>query len=94
MFLVMDDIALVLRVPDGEDTAGLGKAGLLLNTADSLLENRRDLGRGSLCVGGIASDLLRGGVEGDGCGSGLLVEKPRQCSAQQESSLRSTVATP
>jgi hypothetical protein len=33
------------NVPDRQDAASLGKAGLLLDTADSLLENGRDLGR-------------------------------------------------
>jgi hypothetical protein len=42
-------------VPDGEDTAGLGETGLLLDTADPLLEDRGDLGGGGLSIGGIAA---------------------------------------
>lgn len=32
-------------LPNGKDTASLGEVGLLLDTTDALLENRRDLGR-------------------------------------------------
>lgn len=39
------------HVPDGQDAAGLGQVGLLLDATDPLLENGRDLGRGGLCVG-------------------------------------------
>ncbi len=55
------------NVPDGEDAASLGKAGLLLDTADPLLENGRDLGRRGLRIGECA------GLEGrdDGCGISL-----------------------
>jgi hypothetical protein len=35
----MDAIALVLGIPDGEDTTGLGKTGLLLDAANSLLKD-------------------------------------------------------
>lgn len=40
-------------VPNGKDTAGLSKASLLLNTADSLLKDRGDLGGRGLGLGGI-----------------------------------------
>ena len=55
-------------VPDGEDTAGLGEASLLLDTADSLLEDGGDLSRGGLGVGGIGAD----GAVGDDGGDALL----------------------
>jgi hypothetical protein len=42
-------------VPDGEDTAGLGETGLLLDTADPLLEDGGDLSGGGLSIGGIAA---------------------------------------
>lgn len=38
----------VVDIPDGQDTAGLGEASLLLDTADSLLEDRGDLSWGGL----------------------------------------------
>jgi hypothetical protein len=55
-------------VPDGEDTAGLGETGLLLDTADPLLEDRGDLSGGGLSIGGIAA---REGVD-NGCGVARL----------------------
>ena len=58
-------------VPDGEDATGLGKARLLLYTADPLLQDGGYLGRGSLRIGGVASDLLGRGIEDGGGGSGL-----------------------
>lgn len=60
-------VVVLKNVPDRQDAASLGKAGLLLDTADSLLENGRDLGRGGLRFGVCA------GLEGrdDGCGISL-----------------------
>ena len=55
-------------IPDGEDTAGLGEAGLLLDTANALLEDGGDLGGGSLSVGGIAASE---GVDNGGGGARL-----------------------
>lgn len=75
-------------VPDGENTSGLGETGLLLDTADPLLEDGGNLGRGGLCVGGIGADGAV--VEGSGC-AGLKI---RQHSAQRESSSGSSAATP
>jgi hypothetical protein len=51
-------------ITDGEDTASLSETGLLLDTTDSLLEDRRDLSRSGLGVGGVESS----GVDGGGCG--------------------------
>lgn len=48
-------------VPDGKDTSSLGKAGLLLDTADPLLQDGGDLGGGGLSIGSIASDSSEGG---------------------------------
>ena len=39
------------HVPDGQNATGLSKVGLILNTADPLFENGRDLGWRCLCVG-------------------------------------------
>lgn len=50
-------------VPDREHTASLGQAGLLSDTADSLLEDGRDFGRGGLALGGICALGLAGDVE-------------------------------
>ncbi len=60
------------NIPDRENAASLGEAGLLLNTANSLLEDGRNLGRRSLCFG-IRADLYRGDV--DGCGISGLARK-------------------
>ena len=57
----------VKNVPDRQDAASLGKAGLLLDAADSLLENGRDLGRGGLRFG-VCAGLER---RDDGCGISL-----------------------
>lgn len=46
-------------VPDRQDTAGLGKTSLLLDTADPLLEDGRDLGRRGLGLG-VGADLDKG----------------------------------
>ena len=59
------DIVVVVDIPDGEDTAGLGETGLLLDTADSLLENGRDLSGGGLV--GVATERV-----GDGGDSASL----------------------
>lgn len=59
------DIVIVVDVPDGEDTAGLGETGLLLDTADSLLEDGRDLSGGGLV--GVATERV-----GDGGDSASL----------------------
>lgn len=97
MFLLIIAKTLVTKVcwrgiPDGEDTPGLGKTGLLLHTADPLLEDGRHLGRGSLGLGGIGSDLLRG-VEGDGRGASLS-RQIYQHSARRRSSLAPVAAPP
>jgi hypothetical protein len=51
------------RVPNREDTTSLGQAGLLGDTADPLLEDGRDFGRGGLALGGICALCLAGNVE-------------------------------
>lgn len=75
-------------VPDGENTSGLGKTGLFLDTTDPLLEDGGDLGRRGLCVGGIGADGAV--VERSGC-AGLNF---RQHPVQRESSHGSSAATP
>jgi len=79
-------------IPDGENTSGLGKTGLLLYAADPLLEDGRHLGRGGLRVGGIGSHLLRGVKDGRRR-SGLL-RQYRQHSARRRSSLAPIAAPP
>lgn len=59
------------NVPDRKDAAGLGKASLLLDAADSLLENGRHLGRRGLRVGGICA-----GLEGGNGGCGISLSRP------------------
>ena len=59
---------IVNHIPNGQDTASLGQAGLLSDTTDSLLEDRRDLGGRSLRIGGVAP----GEDAGDGCGISCL----------------------
>ena len=51
-------------VPDREDTTSLGNVGFLLNTTDSLLEQRRDFGRRSLGLSCVGTDLLGGTRDG------------------------------
>ena len=65
----------MLSVPDGKDTTGLGETRLFLYTTDPLLQDGGNLGGSGLCFGSIASNLLCGGVEDDGGGSGLVGEK-------------------
>lgn len=63
----------VVDIPDGQDTAGLGEASLLLDTADSLLEDRGDLSWGGL---GLSVGAGLDSVEGSwGNSSGLEVER-------------------
>lgn len=59
-------------IPDGEDAASLGKASLLLDTADPLLEDGRDLGGRRLRVGGVGAGLYRGSVDHCRCGISSL----------------------
>ena len=66
----LDDI---FPVPDGEDAAGLGEAGLLLDTANPLLEDGGDLSRGGLGVSGIAAS------EGVDDGGGVARLYGRSC---------------
>jgi hypothetical protein len=79
-------------IPNGENTSGLGKTGLLLHAADPLFEDGRHLGRGGLRVGGIGSHLLRG-VEDGRRGSGLSRQN-HQHSARRRSSLTANAAPP
>ena len=59
----------IVDIPDGQDTAGLGEASLLLDTADSLLEDRGDLSWGGL---GLSVGAGLDSVEGSwGNSSGL-----------------------
>jgi len=41
----MDIVVCGVGIPDGKNTPGFGEAGLLLDTSDALLEDRRDLSR-------------------------------------------------
>lgn len=56
---------IVVDVPDGKDTAGLGETRLLLDTTDSLLKDGRDLSGGGLV--GVATERV-----GDGGDSASL----------------------
>lgn len=49
------------NVPDGKNTSGLGKVGLILDTADAGLEDRGDLGGRGLGVSSIATDAVGNG---------------------------------
>lgn len=60
-------------VPDRENTTGLSNVGFLLNTTDSLLEQRRDFGRGSLGLSCVGTDLL-GGTTSNGTGNSASLE--------------------
>lgn len=57
-----------LHIPNRQDTTGLSETSLLLDTADSLLEDGRDLSGRGLGVGSVGSD----GVDGSGCGISSL----------------------
>jgi hypothetical protein len=48
-------------ITNRQDTASLSKTGLLLDTTDSLLEDRRDLSGRGLCVGSVGADSVDGG---------------------------------
>lgn len=61
-----------MYVPDRENTTGLSEVGFLLNSANALLEDRRDLSGSGLGVGGVGSN---GSVDGGGCGISSLAEK-------------------
>lgn len=54
----------VVDIPDGKDTAGLGETRLLLNTTDSLLKDGRDLGGGGLV--GVAAERVGDGSDSAG----------------------------
>jgi hypothetical protein len=68
-----------IHIPDGEDTASLSETGLLLNATNSLLEDRRNLSRSGLGVGGVESS----GVDGGGCGISDLVVKNKLAEARK-----------
>lgn len=57
-----------LHIPNRQDTTGLSETSLLLDTADSLLEDGRDLSGRGLGVGSVGSD----GVDGSRCGISSL----------------------
>ena len=61
-----------MYVPDRENTTSLSEVGFLLDSANALLEDRRDLSGSSLGVGGVGSN---GSVDGGGCGISSLAEK-------------------
>jgi len=67
-----------LHIPDGKDAASLSEARLLLDTANSLLENGGDLGRRGLGVGGVGSGLHG---HGGGCGISDLGQKNKLAEA-------------
>ena len=65
-----------IHLPDRQDAASLGKSSFLLDTSNSLLKNRGDLGGSSLAFGGVGAGLDGGSVGNDGCGiSGLRRKK-------------------
>lgn len=64
------------NVPDRQDAASLGEVGLVLHTADALLEDGGNLGRGGLV--GIGACLYRS--DGGGGGSNLEWVKKRYVS--------------
>lgn len=74
------------HVPDGQNATGLGEVGLILNTADPLLEDGRDLGwrclRVGVCAdggdGGCGISLQRGGL--------ALARDPRGAKTSQQNS--------
>jgi hypothetical protein len=76
-------------VPNGKHTSSLGEAVLLLHAADPLLQDGGDLGGGGLRIGGVGSDLLRGG---EGRGAGL--EGGRQYSVSAVELRAATAALP
>jgi hypothetical protein len=57
-----------LHIPNRQDTASLSETRLLLDTTDSLLEDRRDLSGSGLGVGSVSSDS----VDGNRCGISSL----------------------
>lgn len=69
MLVLMDGLP---NVPDGEDAASLGKASFLLDTANPLLEDGRNLSRRRLRVGSVGTGLYRGSVEDRRCGISSL----------------------
>lgn len=66
-------VSIVVDVPDGENTTGLGKTGLLRNTTNALLEDGGDLSRCGLVS--IAASLSDGGLLCRCDGAGLRDEK-------------------
>jgi len=77
-------------ITNGEDTAGLSKTRLLLNTSNALLEDRRDLSRGCLGVGGVETGSA---VHGGGCGiSGSSDSAGGRDSADSAGGLANSVA--
>jgi hypothetical protein len=71
------------HVPDGEDTASLSETRLLLNTTDSLLEDGRDLGGGSLSLSSVGTDLLGSTSEGAGNGGAGLRGRKNLLTSEQ-----------
>lgn len=61
-----------MYVPDRENTTGLSEVRFLLNSANALLEDRRDLSRSGLGVGGVGSNSS---VDSGGCGISSLAKK-------------------
>lgn len=55
-----------IDIPDRQNTTGLGKTGLLLNTTNTLLKDGRDLGGSSLGLSSVGADLLSGTRDGTG----------------------------
>lgn len=53
-----------VSIPDGENAAGLGEVGLILDTADTGLEDGGNLGGGGLCVSSVATDAVGNGSGG------------------------------
>lgn len=82
-------LCVVVDIPDGKDTTGLGETSLLLNTADSLLEDRGDLSWGGL---GLSVGAGLNGVEGSWCNSSSLYTRTSvsRASEKTESSYNSS----
>lgn len=63
---------LLFHLPDRQDATSLGKTSLLLNTADSLFEYRRNFSRRSFRIRSIGTGGLCGNIGGCGCGASSL----------------------
>ena len=72
MYSILCSVCLLCHLPDRQDATSLGKTSFLLNTADSLLEYRRDFGRCSFRIRSIGAGRLGDNIGGCGCGASSL----------------------